>query len=172
MSVRKNQQLFGDQLRLIARLCLSSFVTLLCLFAVWLVIRPVEFAQNGAQTIVHLEANLTMAGRVEVPNPHDFELCERVNQIPVKAGTPFEFEEARTPFSLRDDDFQRHHPRDCHGSNELLDAIKYGHREWPAETRSLDILEKARVPSTFIPYQCHIPTMEPTEMCTILNKFC
>ena len=108
--------------------------------------------------------------QVVIPNPQDFDICQQVNQVPQRPLNALQFDPF-SPFSLRTQDFERHHARNCQSSQEMLEALEKGHRQWPVETRDLDDLERAQLPSTFIPHQCHIPLLTPDDMCTVLNQF-
>lgn len=149
-----------------ARLLLITagcFLCFLCLdFAFFLITAG---NKNGA-----MQASPNHSELSNVPNPSQFELCRRVNHVPRSTRSLTQFAED-VPFSLREEDFVRHHPNDCATSEELTKAIRDGQRVWPKGAEHLDVQAKQQTGSTFVPDQCHIPTMQPTEMCDILNQF-
>ena len=96
------------------------------------------------------------------------------------------------PFSIRNQDFLRHHTHHCDTVDDLLLAIANGRREWENSIVSdnsinihnrsnhnrsnhnrsnLTLFEHEQIPSSFIPYQCDVPIHSPDQICTILNQF-
>jgi hypothetical protein len=75
------------------------------------------------------------------------------------------------PYSISEEDFQRHHPTICSTVQDTVDAIRYGQRVWDQQYHNLSLLDKEYVKSTFVPYGCDIPFHTPDQVCQVLNKF-
>lgn len=110
------------------------------------------------------------------PSPplEQFTKCIESNYIrptsPVVDVSGGEAANSHPPFSIRQTkDFERHHSRECQTSDELLRAIRDGHRVWDATNMSL--LQRERLPSTFVPFGCDIPISSSDDMCETLNRF-
>jgi hypothetical protein len=160
------------------RLLLALLVLVLCL-VVLLVLLPspsettstLFISNNKNQTQTQsLAYSFTFSDETLVPNPDDFKVCAQINEVPLRTTNKVSFGPS-LPFSMRKEDFQRHHLYDCQSSDEILQAIQNGHREWSSEMEGLDDATKETHPSTFIPQQCHIPTFSRDEMCHVWNQF-
>ena len=77
------------------------------------------------------------------------------------------------PFSIQKEDFQSYHSRPCETVQELLGAIRDGRRRWPShiEAQNLSLLEREKIPSSFVPHGCDIPFFSPKSICQVLNRF-
>ena len=72
------------------------------------------------------------------------------------------------PYSIANISHDNLLPR-CNSLVELLTAIKLGQRRWPVPEQS----GTDTIPSTFVPYGCHAPTLPPAanETCAIFNQY-
>jgi len=82
-------------------------------------------------------------------------------------------EEVR-PLSLTHADFALHHNKNCMTPEEVMDAMKYGTRNWD-DPAILNTVEGHRYPerfqSYFVPYKCNVPALSPKRVCDVLNRF-
>lgn len=132
------------------------------------------FVQKEQEEVPHNSSPSLLLQRSEGPQLDHLEYCNRLNFIP-QAGEEKITRHSNNsfPFSIQKEDFQSHHSKTCKTTEQLLGAIKYGRRRWAPqiEARNLSLLQREKMPSSFVPHGCDIPYYSPKSMCEVLNRF-
>jgi hypothetical protein len=113
------------------------------------------------------QLEITPPARPNVPNSHDFGICNESNNVRNRDGTA-----TSRPFSLRPQDFvSHHHTRECSSVHDFQTAVKFGVRRWEAAQQNRSLVEKETVPSTFVPHGCDIPVLSPQKLFALMDRF-
>jgi hypothetical protein len=128
----------------------------------------------ASQVVAFYTAQTSTVRLSEVPRPIDLEYCTENNFVSVQKEPMVKRTINNTrQYSIRLEDFQRHHSKTCESVEELLGAIKYGYRRWDPviEAQNLTLQERENIPSVFVPSGCDIPIYAPDQICKIFNHF-
>ena len=111
-----------------------------------------------------------------LPNQKDMDYCRRHNYVADRKTADIRLDvpsnRSARPFSLQRIDFEPHFSKSCTSVLELLDAVKYGQRQWIDERiQHMSSQKQESTPSYFVPYGCHIPVLSPDAICAVLEKF-